>query len=54
MGKEAYQTKGVDKDFGFIVNSEFYLRSRMPMQRVIECAGASNATLKRWVNNRKA
>jgi hypothetical protein len=26
----------------------------MPMQRVIECVGANNAVIKRWVNNRAA
>jgi hypothetical protein len=44
----------VNKDFNFRVNEEFYLRSKLPMQRVIECVGASNATIKKWVNNRKA
>jgi hypothetical protein len=54
MRDEAYQTKGTDKDFGLVVNSEFYFRSKMPMQRVMECVGASNVVQKRWVNNRKA
>jgi hypothetical protein len=49
MGDEAYQTKGVDKDFGFEVNQEFYFRSKMPMQRVMECVGANNVVQKRWI-----
>jgi hypothetical protein len=30
------------------------LRSKLPMQRVAECVGANNITLKKWANNRKA
>jgi len=44
----------LNKDFGFRVNEEFYLRSKLPMQRVIECVGANNAVLKKWYKNRKA
>jgi hypothetical protein len=44
----------MDTETGFIVDEPFYFRSKLPMQRVIECAGASNATLKKWANNRKA
>jgi hypothetical protein len=55
MGSEAYRNKGqMSKDTGFIVDEPFYFRSRLPMQRVVECAGASNVTLKKWANNRKA
>jgi hypothetical protein len=54
-GSDAYRKKGqMSKDTGFIVDEPFYLRSRLPMQRVVECAGASNVTLKKWANNRKA
>lgn len=45
------QTKGLVGDFGFYANRPFYLRSRLPMQRVIECIGANNLVLKRWRKN---
>lgn len=48
------QTKGLVGDFGFYANRPFYLRSRLPMQRVIECIGANNLVLKRWRKNVKA
>ena len=51
---EKEPTKGVDKDFGFHINRPFYIRSRLPMQRVVECISASNATIKKYVKNRKA
>ena len=55
MGDEAYKKKGqTDSDFGFVVDETFFFRSRLPMQRVAECVGASNITLKKWANNRKA
>jgi len=41
-------------DFGFYANRPFYFRSRMPMQRVMECHGANNIWLKRWRKNVKA
>jgi len=54
-GSDAFRKKGqMSKDTGFIVDEVFYLRSRLPMQRVVECAGASNAVIKKWANNRKA
>jgi hypothetical protein len=46
MGKDAIQKKGVDRDFGFRVNRQFYFRSRLPMQRVVEAIGASNLVIK--------
>jgi hypothetical protein len=50
-----YRKKGqMSKGTGFIVDEPFYLRSRLPMQRVVECVGASNATIKKWALNRKA
>jgi hypothetical protein len=48
------QSKGLVGGFGFYANRPFYLRSRLPMQRVMECVGANNIVLKRWVKNRKA
>jgi hypothetical protein len=54
MGDEAFQTSGLDKDFGFRVGELFYLRSRMPMQRVMEAVGANNVVLKQWTKNRVA
>lgn len=41
------QTKGLNKDFGFFVNRPFYIRSRLSMHRIAECAG-SNVDLRRW------
>jgi hypothetical protein len=36
------------------INRPFYLVSRLPMKRVLEAKGASNATIMRWVKNRAA
>jgi hypothetical protein len=55
MGSEAYKAKGqTDGEFGFKIGEVFYLRSKLPMQRVAECVGASNVTLKKWAKGRKA
>jgi hypothetical protein len=55
MKEEAYDKKGtLDSDHGLIALEPFYLRSKLPMQRVVECVGASNATLKKWAKGRKA
>jgi hypothetical protein len=51
---EAIRTKGFNKEFGMHINRPFYIRSRMPMQRVIECHGANNVWLKRWRKNARA
>jgi hypothetical protein len=51
---EAIRTKGFNKEFGFHINRPFYIRSRMPMQRVAECHGANNVWLKRWRKNTNA
>jgi hypothetical protein len=51
---KAVQSKGLNKNFGFHINRPFYIRSRLPMQRVIECNGGHmNVTLKRWRKNDK-
>jgi len=39
------KSRGVNKHFGFEINRPFYIRSRMPMQRVVECWGANNIIL---------
>jgi hypothetical protein len=44
----------MSKDAGLRVLEPFYLRSKLPMQRVVECVGASNMTLKKWAKGRKA
>jgi hypothetical protein len=49
-----FRKKGVDSTTGFRVNELFLFRSRLPMQRVAECVGASNIALKKWTKNRKA
>jgi hypothetical protein len=48
---EKDRSKGLNKDFGLHINRPFYIRSRMPMKRVIECHGANNVWLKRWRKN---
>jgi hypothetical protein len=45
------QLKGMNKDFGFHVGRPFYIVSKLPFERVVECIGANNVTLKRWRNN---
>jgi len=56
MGAEAITKKGKMSKHGtgFIVLEPFYFRSRLPMQRVVECVGANNAVLKKWAKGRKA
>jgi hypothetical protein len=55
MRDEAYIKKGRrDADHNMIALEPFYLRSKLPMQRVAECVGANNVTLKKWYKNRKA
>jgi len=55
MGDQAYDKKGkLDRDFGMIALEPFYLRSKLPMQRVVECVGANNSVIKKWANGRKA
>jgi hypothetical protein len=55
-GIDTYTKKGSmsKRGFGFLALEPFYLRSRLPMQRVAECVGASNVALKKWANGRKA
>ena len=48
------ETKGLNEEFGFHINRPFYIRSRLPFQRVIECHGANNVWLKRWRRNVRA
>ena len=45
------RTKGMNDEFGFHINRPFYMRSRLPFQRVAECHGANNVWLKRWRKN---
>jgi hypothetical protein len=54
-GSDAYTKKGkLSKDAGLLADEPFYLRSKLPMQRVAECVGANNITLKKWAKGRKA
>jgi bacillopeptidase F (M6 metalloprotease family) len=48
---EKTETKGLNEEFGFHINRPFYIRSRLPMQRVAECHGANNVWLRRWRKN---
>jgi hypothetical protein len=55
MGDQAYRKKGtLDAEYGFKVDEPFYFRSRLLFQRVAECVGANNVTLKKWAKGRKA
>jgi len=51
---KAVATKGVSEEFGFHINRPFYIRSRLPMKRIIECIGANNVTQRRWRKNTRA
>ena len=52
--KVKIETKGLNEEFGFHINRPFYIRSRLPMQRLAECHGANNVWLKRWRKNVRA
>jgi hypothetical protein len=55
LGDESFQKKGErDADHNMLALEPFYLRSKLPMQRVAECVGANNIVLKKWYKNRKA
>ena len=55
MRDEAYIKKGKrDAEHNMIALEPFYLRSKLPMQRVAECVGANNIVLKKWAKGRKA
>jgi len=47
-------TSGMNKDFGFKINKPFYIRSRLPMRRVIQIVGARNARINSFVKGRKS
>jgi hypothetical protein len=47
------QTKGLNKNFGIEVERPFFLVSKMWMNRVVECVGASNLVLKTMRRNNK-
>jgi hypothetical protein len=49
-----YAKEGLDKESGFAINRDFYIVSRLPMNRVIEAQGNNQIYLKRWVKNRNA
>jgi len=48
------ETKGLNEEFGFFINRPFYIRSRMPMERVMEVHGAAWTRLNRWRKNVKS
>jgi hypothetical protein len=50
---EKMQEKGLHEDFGFHINRPFYIRSRLPMQRLAEMHGNTYIYMRRWVLNRK-
>jgi hypothetical protein len=47
-------TKGMNDEFGFHINRPFYIVSRLPMKRVVQCHGANNLALNRYYKNRVA
>jgi len=51
---EEIQTKGVVADFGFHANRPFYIVSRLPMKRVIQCHGATHTRINAYAENRVA
>ena len=51
---EKVKTSGENKDFGFDINREFYLRSKMFMQRVVECKGGQWLHLMKYNKARKS
>jgi hypothetical protein len=42
----------MNKDFGFVSNRPFYLRTRLPSGRAIEVQGARNLIMKTILKNR--
>jgi len=48
------KTEGFNKEFGFYINRPFYIRSRLPMKRLVEMHGNNNMWIRRWENGRKA
>ena len=52
--KPKAMTKGLNRNFGFYINRPFYIRSKLPMRRVIEIVGGRNLVIKRLYRNRKA
>jgi len=47
------QTKGLNKEFGLEIERPFYIVSKMWLNRVVECVGASNLVLKARRGNYK-
>jgi hypothetical protein len=45
---------GYQSRYGFYINRRFYIRSRMPMRRVVECISANNLVIKRYAKGRTA
>jgi hypothetical protein len=46
--------KGWNATYGFHMNRPFFMRSRLPMRRVIECVSNAYLRHKRWYKNRRA
>jgi hypothetical protein len=47
------QKKGLNKEFGLEIERPFYIVSKMWLERVVECVGASNLVLKTLRKNNK-
>jgi hypothetical protein len=48
------QGKGYSNKYGFYIMRPFYMRSRLPMKRVVECVSNAYTRHKRWARGRKA
>ena len=44
---------GLNEDFGFHCDKPFFVRSRLPMKRVLEPQGANNVTIRKYNNSRR-
>lgn len=50
--KQKTRTKGHNKKFGIQINRPFYLKSRLPMGRFVECWGGNNIILSDFVKGK--
>jgi len=50
--KQPARKKGLNTDFGLEINRPFYIRSRLPMNRVLEAISANNVVIKKMVKGK--
>jgi hypothetical protein len=51
---EKIKTSGLNKNFGLEINRNFYIVSKLPMERALTNVGANNVVLKRLQRNNSA